>query len=86
MSVGGAVGSLGVPLCWRCDAVFSPVVGPVITPCCHYYVLCSAVRGLFVLHSAVAFMISDMAIGIEAARNMTWKAAWLHDAGKRNTQ
>lgn len=31
-------------------------------------------------------MIADMAIGIEAARNLTWKAAWLHDNGQRNTQ
>lgn len=31
-------------------------------------------------------MISDMAIGIEAARLLTHKAAWLHDNGFRNTQ
>ncbi|KAI8907674.1 acyl-CoA dehydrogenase/oxidase [Powellomyces hirtus] len=36
-------------------------------------------------HQAVAFMLADMAIGVEAARNMTWKSAWLRDNGKRNT-
>ncbi|KAK3828555.1 MAG: acyl-CoA dehydrogenase/oxidase [Benniella sp.] len=36
-------------------------------------------------HQAVMFMIADMAIGIEAARNMVWKAGWLKDNGHRNT-
>lgn len=37
-------------------------------------------------HQAVAFMIADMATGIEAARLLVYKSAWLHDAGLRNTQ
>ncbi|KAG0232766.1 hypothetical protein BGW42_007926 [Actinomortierella wolfii] len=36
-------------------------------------------------HQAVQFMIADMAIGIEAARMMVWKAGWLKDNGHRNT-
>ncbi|KAJ1922288.1 hypothetical protein H4219_000150 [Mycoemilia scoparia] len=36
-------------------------------------------------HQAVAFMLADMAINIEASRSMVWKAAWLRDQGKRNT-
>lgn len=36
-------------------------------------------------HQAVMFMIADMAIGIEAARNMVWKSGWLKDNGHRNT-
>jgi acyl-CoA dehydrogenase len=36
-------------------------------------------------HQAVAFMIADMAAGIEAARLLTYKSAWLIDNGIRNT-
>ncbi|KAI8926446.1 acyl-CoA dehydrogenase/oxidase [Entophlyctis helioformis] len=36
-------------------------------------------------HQAIAFMLADMAIGVEAARNLVWKAAWLRDNGHRNT-
>ncbi|KAH9258754.1 hypothetical protein BASA81_003256, partial [Batrachochytrium salamandrivorans] len=36
-------------------------------------------------HQAVAFMIADMASGIEMARLMTYKAACEIDAGRRNT-
>lgn len=36
-------------------------------------------------HQAVAFMIADMAKDIEAARLLTWTAAWTIDQGKRNT-
>jgi acyl-CoA dehydrogenase len=36
-------------------------------------------------HQAIAFMLADMAIGIEAARLLTWKAAAELDAGQRNT-
>jgi acyl-CoA dehydrogenase len=34
---------------------------------------------------AIQFMIADMASDVEAARLLTWKAAWLLDAGQRNT-
>jgi alkylation response protein AidB-like acyl-CoA dehydrogenase len=27
-------------------------------------------------HQAVAFMLADMAIGVEAARGLVWQAAW----------
>jgi len=36
-------------------------------------------------HQSVAFMIADMAIGIEASRMLTHKAAWMIDQGQRNT-
>ena len=37
------------------------------------------------MHQAVAFMLADMAAGLEASRLLTYKAAWLVDNGKRNT-
>jgi acyl-CoA dehydrogenase len=37
-------------------------------------------------HQAVAFMIADMAIRIEAARLLVWNAAWRIDRGERNTR
>ena len=36
-------------------------------------------------HQAVSFMIADMAIGIEAARMLTYKSAYEIDHGRRNT-
>lgn len=36
-------------------------------------------------HQAVAFMLADMAIGIEASRLATYRAAWEVDQGRRNT-
>ncbi|XP_052090961.1 medium-chain specific acyl-CoA dehydrogenase, mitochondrial-like isoform X1 [Mytilus californianus] len=36
-------------------------------------------------HQAVAFMLADMAIGIESARMVTQRAAWEIDQGRRNT-
>jgi hypothetical protein len=36
-------------------------------------------------HQAVAFKLAEMAAGIEAARLLTWKAAWLADSGQPNT-
>jgi acyl-CoA dehydrogenase len=37
-------------------------------------------------HQGVGFMIADMAIGLEAARLLVWRAAWEIDQGRRNTQ
>ncbi len=37
-------------------------------------------------HQAVSFMIADMAMNIEAARQLVWKSAWLHDREERNTK
>jgi len=37
-------------------------------------------------HQAVQFMLAEMAQGIEAARLLVWKAAWLADQGLRNTK
>jgi acyl-CoA dehydrogenase len=34
----------------------------------------------------IQFMIADMAIKVEAARLLCWKAAWLYDNGHRNTK
>ncbi|MFT7581795.1 MAG: acyl-CoA dehydrogenase [Myxococcota bacterium] len=36
-------------------------------------------------YQAISFMIADMAKATEAARLLVWKAAWMFDAGKRNT-
>eukprot|EP00002_Diphylleia_rotans_P040847 TRINITY_DN979_c0_g1_i1.p1 TRINITY_DN979_c0_g1~~TRINITY_DN979_c0_g1_i1.p1 ORF type:complete len:410 (+),score=80.12 TRINITY_DN979_c0_g1_i1:71-1300(+) len=36
-------------------------------------------------HQAVQFLLADMAINIEAGRNLVWKAAWELDQGRRNT-
>lgn len=36
-------------------------------------------------HQAVAFLLADMAIGIESARLCYQKAAWAIDNGQRNT-
>ena len=36
-------------------------------------------------HQVIGHMIADMAIEIEAARLLVWKAAWAVDAGERNT-
>lgn len=37
------------------------------------------------MHQSIAFMISDMAMNIEAGRMLCWQAGALKDAGKRNT-
>jgi len=37
-------------------------------------------------HQAVAFMIADMAMKIEAARLLVWQSAWRIDRGERNTR
>ncbi len=37
-------------------------------------------------HQAIRFMLSDMAIGIDAARLLVWRAAALADQGKRNSK
>ncbi len=37
-------------------------------------------------HQAIGFMIAEMAMEIEAARLLCWKAAWLKDSGQRNTK
>jgi len=36
-------------------------------------------------HQAISFMIAEMAMNIEAARMLVWKAAWEIDQGRRNT-
>lgn len=36
-------------------------------------------------HQAIGHMIADMAIQVEAARLLVWKAAWSVDSGARNT-
>ncbi len=37
-------------------------------------------------HQAVSFMVAEMAMNIEAARQLVYKAAWLHDQKRRNTK
>lgn len=36
-------------------------------------------------HQTIAFMLADMAVGIEAGRLLTYRAAWEIDQGRRNT-
>ena len=36
-------------------------------------------------HQSIAFMLADMAIGVEAARLLTYRAAWEIDCGRRNS-
>jgi acyl-CoA dehydrogenase len=38
------------------------------------------------MNQAIYFLLADMVTDIEAARLLTWKAAWLADQGKRNTK
>ncbi len=38
-----------------------------------------------IAHQAVAFMLADMAMQIDAARLLTWRSAWLFDQGRPNT-
>ena len=38
-----------------------------------------------VQHQAIAFMLADMATGIEAARLLTYKSAYEIDCGRSNT-
>ncbi len=37
-------------------------------------------------HQVIGHMIADMAMEVEAARLLTWKSAWAHDAGISNTR
>ncbi len=37
-------------------------------------------------HQAIQFMLADMATEIDAGRLLCWKAAWMKDAGQRNTK
>ncbi len=37
-------------------------------------------------HQAIQFMLADMKTDIEAARALTWKAAWMLDNGMQNTE
>lgn len=34
---------------------------------------------------AVAFMLADMAVGVETSRLAWWRSAWETDQGRRNT-
>jgi acyl-CoA dehydrogenase len=36
-------------------------------------------------HQAIGHMIADMAMQVEAARMLVWRAAWDYDRGERNT-
>ena len=38
------------------------------------------------MNQAIHFLLADMAMDIEAARLLTYKSAWLHDQGRRNTK
>jgi acyl-CoA dehydrogenase len=38
------------------------------------------------MNQAIHFLLADMAMDIEAARLLTWKAAWLAGQGRRNTK
>lgn len=36
-------------------------------------------------HQAIAFMLADMQMAVEASRNLVWKSCWLKDQGERNS-
>lgn len=36
-------------------------------------------------HQAIAFILADMAIQVEASRALVWKAAWAKDSGLQNS-
>lgn len=36
-------------------------------------------------HQAIAFMLADMAIGVDAARHLVWRSAYEYDQGRKNT-
>lgn len=36
-------------------------------------------------HQAIAFMLADMQMAVEASRNLVWKACWAKDQGMRNS-
>ncbi|TKY85020.1 hypothetical protein EX895_006100 [Sporisorium graminicola] len=36
-------------------------------------------------HQAIAFLLADMQMNVEAARNLVWKSAWAKDQGQRNS-
>lgn len=36
-------------------------------------------------HQAIAFLLADMQMNVEAARNLVWKASWAKDQGQRNS-
>ncbi len=40
---------------------------------------------LIAQHQGVAFMLADMAIGVESARLCVWKSAYEIDQGRKNT-
>lgn len=37
-------------------------------------------------HQGVAFMLAEMAIGVEAARGLVWRSAWMFDNKERNCE
>lgn len=37
-------------------------------------------------HQAIGFMLADMAMSVESARGMVWKACAMKDQGMRNSQ
>ncbi|WFD32798.1 medium-chain acyl-CoA dehydrogenase [Malassezia sp. CBS 17886] len=38
-----------------------------------------------IAHQAIAFMLADMQMAVEASRNLVWKSAWAKDQGQRNS-
>eukprot|EP00160_Parvularia_atlantis_P014854 Unigene3941_Nuclearia_a/m.12001 Unigene3941_Nuclearia_a/g.12001 ORF Unigene3941_Nuclearia_a/g.12001 Unigene3941_Nuclearia_a/m.12001 type:complete len:417 (+) Unigene3941_Nuclearia_a:131-1381(+) len=36
-------------------------------------------------HQAIAFLLADMAIGVDAARHLVWRGAYEYDQGRKNT-
>ena len=36
-------------------------------------------------HQAIAFMLADMQMAVEASRNLVWKSCWAKDQGMRNS-
>ena len=38
-----------------------------------------------IAHQAIAFMLADMQMAVEASRNLVWKSCWAKDQGMRNS-
>ena len=45
-----------------------------------------AFGALLIEHQAIGYLLADMAMNIEAARLLAWRAAWLVDQGQPNTK
>ncbi|KAI9923209.1 hypothetical protein PsorP6_001890 [Peronosclerospora sorghi] len=52
---------------------------------CRYAMERKTMGAPIAMHQAIQFMLADMATGIEAGRQLTYKAAYEIDCGRKNT-